>query len=510
MTAEEYADWVSQYASSIGLDPRVAKSVWQQESGGSLDTTKKGPELSRGRGNAIGPWQVVPSMHPNFPVEGDPVEQGKYAMNYLKEVGPARYYGTGQVMPGQPTTEEYVAQVMARAGRPDVRQASADGGVSTDTDRTPSGDPRTGRMNTGSALDLALLAQMGILPQNQQYESRNPFPLPQPAEKSNPLLVAAAGLAAGLAGGGGVQGALEGLGYAGQAMTDANKQDLVSQHAMAEQWRLGEELDQRRFNRQNQAKSGIPPNIQEMMILKQMYPDMSDSDIMSMAFAGRVPPGGAKVEKVGDRLFNVSYDQMGRPNYSPLSPDEQSEYEKTIGSQKKVEQIGQSFGKAHVDTLVNTSGEYQKAQSALNTTENVLKRFESGEFDGSTGPIAGRLGQYFDPKTAQIQAMEMSAALANLGIQNLAPVSNYEIDLIKKMDVSSFSNKAQNVAVLRDLVKVRAAKAEALKKALTRLKTESIEEYMANPETINYSPSAPSGGGQPSPAESGGWTIKEK
>jgi hypothetical protein len=145
MTRDEYRAWIRQYAPTIGLDPNLAESVWQQESSGSLDTTMKGPELSRGRGNAIGPWQVVPAYHPEFPVGGDPVEQGKYAMSYLKEVGPARYYGTGQAPPGQPSTDQYVSQVMRRAGRQDVRMAANTTG-STDTDRTPSGDPVTGRM----------------------------------------------------------------------------------------------------------------------------------------------------------------------------------------------------------------------------------------------------------------------------------------------------------------------------------------------------------------------------
>lgn len=352
----------------------------------------------------------------------------------------------------------------------------------------------------------SLLASLGILPQIQQpyvdRGPRNPFPSGGNPNSLNPIIAAIAGLASG---GGNVLG---GLGNAGAAITEVDKNNLLTQKSMAEQWRLDEEMGIKReelYNaRQRQALSGVPANIQEMLILKQMYPQMSDADLMSMAFAGRVPQGGTKVEKVGDRLFNVSYDQMGRPQYSPLSAEEQQNYESTIGSQEKIKKVGETFGKTQVDTLINTSGEYQKAASALNSTENLLKRFEGGEFDGATGPIAGRLGQYFSPETAQVQAQEMTSALANLGIQNLAPVSNYEIDLIKKMDVSSFSNKAQNVAVLKDLAKVRKAKADTLKRALTRLKTESIEEYLLNPETIDYQPSesaAPGGGTGGTPEE---------
>jgi hypothetical protein len=159
MSPAEYAAWVRNYASSIGLDPNLAESIWRQESGGSLDTTLKGAALSRGRGNAIGPWQVVPYYHPDFPVEGDPMAQGRYAMDYLKKVGPAGYYGRGQAMPGHPTTEQYVQQVQDRAARlggVDVRMAALgpDPGImSTDTQpEIPTGNPEGGRMDQPRSL----------------------------------------------------------------------------------------------------------------------------------------------------------------------------------------------------------------------------------------------------------------------------------------------------------------------------------------------------------------------
>jgi hypothetical protein len=432
--------------------------------------------------------------------------------------------GWGRSAPGQ----NYYG---IKGTRPDVRQASATAGASTDTDRTPTGDPRRGTMDTQSPLlDPTMLARLGVLPQvgGQTGPWQDPGPRnspPQYRKPIDPMMAAIMGMAAGAQGGGGFGGAMSGLGMAGNAMTDIEKNDLLANKAMAEQWRLDEEMSQKRQELDQKRQltaargSGLSPNIQEMLTLKQMYPNMPDSEIMSMAFAGRMPQGGTKVEKVGDRLFNVGYDPMGRPQYSPLSPDEQAEYERTIGSQKKVEKMSETFGKAQVDTLINVSGAYQKAAGALDTTNNLLRRFESGEFDSAVGPVAGRIGQWFDPKTAQIQAMEMSAALANLGIENLAPVSNYEIDLIRKMDASAFQNKAQNIAVLKDLAKVRSAKADALKRALGRLKTESIEEYLANPETIKVDMGAPdtasparseSPAAAPAPADGSGWSIRKK
>lgn len=147
---------VRRIALEQGVNPDLAVSIWRQESGGSTDTALRGQELSRGRGAAVGPFQVVPYYHPEFPVNGTFEDQARYATKYLGEVGPARYYGTGKAPPGQPTTEQYVNQVMSRMPqdglpRPDVRMASNDPqnagmGLPTGDPRTGIADPRTGPM----------------------------------------------------------------------------------------------------------------------------------------------------------------------------------------------------------------------------------------------------------------------------------------------------------------------------------------------------------------------------
>jgi hypothetical protein len=111
MTPEEF---VRSYAQQIGLNPDLAVSVWQQESSRSTDTGLKGADLSRDRGNAVGPWQVVPFYHPEFPVQGGFEDQTRYALDYLKKVGPRGYYGEGQAPAGHPTTSQYEQQVMSR------------------------------------------------------------------------------------------------------------------------------------------------------------------------------------------------------------------------------------------------------------------------------------------------------------------------------------------------------------------------------------------------------------
>ena len=60
----DYRRVVSEAERKYGLPPGLLASVWQQESGGSTDLGLQGPQLSRGRGAAVGPFQIVPYYHP--------------------------------------------------------------------------------------------------------------------------------------------------------------------------------------------------------------------------------------------------------------------------------------------------------------------------------------------------------------------------------------------------------------------------------------------------------------
>jgi hypothetical protein len=138
MTPEET---VRAIAAQEGVDPDLAVSLWQQESGKSTDTALRGQALSGNRGAAVGPFQVVPYYHPDFPQQGPFEDQARYALRYLKKVGPAGYYGTGQAPAGHPTTGQYVSQVMSRVPQ-DVRMAGNTDNLGMPV---PSGDPQTGQ-----------------------------------------------------------------------------------------------------------------------------------------------------------------------------------------------------------------------------------------------------------------------------------------------------------------------------------------------------------------------------
>ena len=114
-------------ARRAGVDPAVALSIWEQESGGSTDLSVRGPVLPSGKWKghyARGPWQIM-SFHGDIP--NDFRGQTRWAMQHLKERGVRGYYGTGNpVVPGHPTTDQYEAEVMGRAGKIDPRTASTE------------------------------------------------------------------------------------------------------------------------------------------------------------------------------------------------------------------------------------------------------------------------------------------------------------------------------------------------------------------------------------------------
>lgn len=113
MTPQEASWIVQQTEQRYGLPPGLLNSVWQQESGGSTDLNLKGPELSRGRGRAVGPFQIVPYYHPSATLSSF-AAQADYAGKLLSEGGVRKYYGAGVAPAGHPTTDQYEQQVMSR------------------------------------------------------------------------------------------------------------------------------------------------------------------------------------------------------------------------------------------------------------------------------------------------------------------------------------------------------------------------------------------------------------
>lgn len=122
MNREQLDSYLAQKEREYNLRPGEFRAVWQQESSGSTDPSLKGPTLPGNKGNAVGPFQVVPYFHPGFDPSAPVDKQADYAISFYAGSGETpeqrlrRYYGTGTPMKGQPTTDQYVRQVSARMG----------------------------------------------------------------------------------------------------------------------------------------------------------------------------------------------------------------------------------------------------------------------------------------------------------------------------------------------------------------------------------------------------------
>lgn len=128
MTREELDAYLAQKEQEKGLRPGEFRALWQQESGGSIDPNLKGVYLPKHGTAASGPFQVMPNMHPQFPVGGSLKDQADYAVQFYAGGGGTpeqrmrRYYGTGVAPKGFPTTDQYVAQTMGRMGQQPTQQ----------------------------------------------------------------------------------------------------------------------------------------------------------------------------------------------------------------------------------------------------------------------------------------------------------------------------------------------------------------------------------------------------
>jgi hypothetical protein len=120
MTRSELEAYILQKERDLGLQPGEFKAIWGQESGYSTDPNKSGIKLAKYQNPASGPFQVMPDIHPNFPVGGPLDKQADYALQYYASRGstPAEramgYYGRGKAPAGFPSTQQYAQQVEAR------------------------------------------------------------------------------------------------------------------------------------------------------------------------------------------------------------------------------------------------------------------------------------------------------------------------------------------------------------------------------------------------------------
>lgn len=82
----------------------------------------------------------------------------------------------------------------------------------------------------------------------------------------------------------------------------------------------------------------------------------------------------------------------------------------------------------------------------------LKEAFESGAFDETTGPVAGRLSPFLTEEGAFLEAGAVADVLEALQIVNLAPVTENELALLRKMVASPEKATAANLGTLRSMI----------------------------------------------------------
>ena len=404
---------------------------------------------------------------------------------------------------------------------PDVRMASVDYGPgSTDTDRTPTGNPMTGRMDMN--FDNAQQEPLGIHPQLQALIQG------QQPDKRTQILNMVGALGRGILSSGGGPGAGNWFGNAAnQAFAElaAQRPDKLNGlqilQANNELWKLEESRRERQMQRKqrlqqeaylrNLAENHPDPSVrfqaeQQLMGVDEIdLPGPDDWEVRGSPSEGlyRVNAGTGEmatlmepVETDNAATYGTAPNwarngtwEDGSTKWSMVRTNDAGEYdivdlpkgmEPWTGVQNSPElirerEVARGYGGMEPEAIRLISEQTIAGQVQVARTEQMLKELESGKYDNDVGPIKGRLAQFFSSDTALMQMYSVNAALEGLQTVNLAPVSNFEIGLVMKMDANAFANVEQNKAITRRLLEIRKQKLAVLRKSMKMIREEGYE-----------------------------------
>lgn len=407
---------VRRVAVEEGVDPDILVSVWQQESSGSTDLARQGQPLQTGPNAgayARGPFQIM-SFH--GPIPEDFEGQARWAARHLRERGVRGYYGTGKAPPGFPSTDEYEAQVMARAGKP-LMVAQA-------------GTPDVQQGLLGQAQEISAAPAGGWLSQETQMDDTLMGGGTMARLMQDPTFLLGAAM---LAQGGGQAGPL-GKGLLG---------GTAAYQAMRQQ----EEANRLRQLQIKAMQSPRSANITEYEYLRQM--GVPHDQAMRYSFAGNAGYG-----ERGMMMGNVPMVQVTNPDGTtsirPMAPQELDYRTQVIEDEKRAASKAEGLGKQTADLTGEINKVVLSAPGLIKQTDQLIADIEAGKYN-DTGPITGRIAEYWSPEIADLQFKATEQVLQNLQIVNLAPVTIKELELMGQLYAGAYKTPQQNLAVLKYL-----------------------------------------------------------
>jgi len=234
-----------------------------------------------------------------------------------------------------------------------------------------------------TALSDQQLIQLGILPSNPLAGQ-----MAQPPTAQLPLSLGQTLMAAGT-----------GMLNAGQNGNWFGAGLQAAQQSMLHQQELNRELSM--ASARSAGHGGLPVNIQEILLLKRMYPNLSDEDILQMAFTGAIRGPGEELRQVGSVTVRRDRDQFGRPLDRPVD----------AGTQEVIEQRTQGVSQAgERGTQLGRVGELRQVGSA------TVRRDRDQEGGVLDRPVGAGTQEIIEQRTEDVaQAGERGTQLGRVG-----------------------------------------------------------------------------------------------
>ncbi len=140
---------------------------------------------------------------------------------------------------------------------------------------------------------------------------------------------------------------------------------------------------------------------------------------------------------------NVAAAGLSRPGLAATITGQESErkYETTYaGAQGTIDQAFDAF----------MGDQYYDMAAQLDELDLVLKDYESGKYDKTSGLIVGRISPFTTEQGARQQYRMIMNTLIALQITNLAPVTENEIALLTQLSESPARLTAANIGILKE------------------------------------------------------------
>jgi flagellum-specific peptidoglycan hydrolase FlgJ len=215
------------------------------------------------------------------------------------------------------------------------------------------------------------------------------------------------------------------------------------------------------------AKGAASPNIAEYEYLRKL--GVEHDQAMRYSFAGSAGFG-----ERGMMMGNVPMVQVTNPDGStslrPMTEQELGYRRDVIGGEKRTASEAEGLGKQTADLREQINKASLTMPSLIKQTDQLIADIKAGKYQ-DTGPIKGRITEYWSPEIADLQFKATEQVLQNLQIVNLAPVTIKELELMGQLYAGAYKTPEQNLTILEYLNGRMKERAKRMRKLDAKLRS---------------------------------------